>query len=343
VQDVALRSSNEQHVAHVLQQLEEVSALLPKLEVGLDVNVSFHAVDAFEATSELALFDLAAVRLVHGWVYDSQDKETARVLGTKSYNELVTMIASDDVAAVAADASDEEKSAALAQAMADKNIARTWLDETQSQLTVAGLSLMATHLQDEELAVLFRNNHFHLLYKHNKNLYTLHTDQGVIRAAPYLTWSYCSSVSGDDLDLDADFKIPHPLTIQQYANRAGAFPAAQAPPSAAVAGVPAPAAVMAASASAAANAPAAAAQPSAEQLAVLKQNQQTARELGLVWNEARQAFEKPTPQQQQQMHPSQQQRYAQLQQQQQQQQQQRYPPQAGNRPAVKEKDSCALQ
>jgi len=360
VQNVVLESRDEQSVAQSLQNLEEVSALLPKLEQGLDVNVHFHAVDAFEATRELALFDLAAVRLVHGWLVDPQDKDTARVLGNKSYNELVTFVASDDVPPAPDGASDEEKSAALVQQLADRNIARAWLDETQTQLTVAGLAQLQEHLRDEELAVLFRNNHFLCLYKHNHNLYVLYTDLGVLRAAPYLTWSYCSSISGDDLDLDHDFKIPHPLTIQQFANKpqaAAHYPQAIAPPSAAVTGTPAQiaaAAAMAGSAAASGGAAAPSPSPSAEQMSVLRQNQQTARELGLVWNEARQQFEQPQqpgqqPGQQPQRPPGpgqmganqqQQQRSAQMQQ-----QQQRHPPQPGNRNAVvkKEKDRCAVQ
>ena len=62
---------------------------LPTLAEGLDVNVKF-AGGLFEFTSDLAIFDLLDVRLVHGWRVDGEnDPETAEALGSRSYNECI--------------------------------------------------------------------------------------------------------------------------------------------------------------------------------------------------------------------------------------------------------------
>ena len=62
---------------------------LPTLAEGLDVNVKF-AGGLFEFTSDLAIFDLLDVRLVHGWRVDGEnDPEAAEALGSRSYNECI--------------------------------------------------------------------------------------------------------------------------------------------------------------------------------------------------------------------------------------------------------------
>eukprot|EP00775_Hariotina_reticulata_P007703 gene7703-7902_t len=46
--------------------------LVEKLTTGIDVNVKFHNVHAFEPTPEVAVFDLLGIPLVHGWLVDPQ-------------------------------------------------------------------------------------------------------------------------------------------------------------------------------------------------------------------------------------------------------------------------------
>ncbi|GBF89509.1 hypothetical protein Rsub_02081 [Raphidocelis subcapitata] len=77
------------HAAHAVAECFEV---LPKLTTGVDVNVKFHSIHAFEPTREVAVFDLLGVPLVHGWLYDPEDAQTAAVFGNRSYNELVEVL-----------------------------------------------------------------------------------------------------------------------------------------------------------------------------------------------------------------------------------------------------------
>ena len=69
--------------------LDDAIALLPGLSKGLDVNVRFAGSTLFEFTDCLGLFDLLDVQLVHGWLVDPEDHQTAQVLGQRTYNELV--------------------------------------------------------------------------------------------------------------------------------------------------------------------------------------------------------------------------------------------------------------
>ncbi|RLN26718.1 hypothetical protein BBJ28_00022857 [Nothophytophthora sp. Chile5] len=80
----------------------DVAQLLPSLLVGLDVNVRFHKwvcsclachrgkwARDFEYTVACASFDMLDIALVHGWLLDEQDDKTMKVVGNKSYNELI--------------------------------------------------------------------------------------------------------------------------------------------------------------------------------------------------------------------------------------------------------------
>merc|ERR1711907_215151 len=71
---------------------------LSHLSVGLDVNVRFKTPTDFEYTKECIVFDLLSIDLLHGWLIDPQDTETARVIGSKSYNELVIKLVESQTA-----------------------------------------------------------------------------------------------------------------------------------------------------------------------------------------------------------------------------------------------------
>ena len=59
--DEVLRANQQRNIADGM-------ALFPKLQRGLDVNVGFTRVDAFEYSEDQVIFDLLSVRLVHGWL-----------------------------------------------------------------------------------------------------------------------------------------------------------------------------------------------------------------------------------------------------------------------------------
>ncbi|XP_024391042.1 uncharacterized protein [Physcomitrium patens] len=70
------------------KNIDDAMPLLPRLRTGIDVNLRFRHIHDFEFTPECAIFDLFDISLVHGWLFDPQDKETSVVIGSDSYNTL---------------------------------------------------------------------------------------------------------------------------------------------------------------------------------------------------------------------------------------------------------------
>ncbi|KAK1947679.1 Ubiquitin carboxyl-terminal hydrolase MINDY-1 [Phytophthora citrophthora] len=83
--------SNASELQRLTQEktLKDVAEMLPSMLVGLDVNVRFHNITDFEYTVACAVFDMLDIVLVHGWLLDDQDDQTLKVVGNKSYNELI--------------------------------------------------------------------------------------------------------------------------------------------------------------------------------------------------------------------------------------------------------------
>eukprot|EP00551_Chaetoceros_affinis_P010476 CAMPEP_0203664732 /NCGR_PEP_ID=MMETSP0090-20130426/2085_1 /ASSEMBLY_ACC=CAM_ASM_001088 /TAXON_ID=426623 /ORGANISM="Chaetoceros affinis, Strain CCMP159" /LENGTH=504 /DNA_ID=CAMNT_0050528073 /DNA_START=78 /DNA_END=1593 /DNA_ORIENTATION=- len=74
--------------------INELLTLFPSLQHGMDVNPKFTlGPTGCEYTNGLGAFDIMGVDLVHGWLVDiEQEQEVAKVIGSKSYNELVEMV-----------------------------------------------------------------------------------------------------------------------------------------------------------------------------------------------------------------------------------------------------------
>lgn len=139
------------------QNINDAMQLFPKLQTGLDVNVQFNSVTSFEYTSEMIIFDLLGISLYHGWIVDRDDLETVTVIGSCSYNQLVDKIITN-------------KSSARSEEVSEALIAERFLESTASQLTYFGLSELVSNVREQELSILFRNNHFITLYKNQVGL-----------------------------------------------------------------------------------------------------------------------------------------------------------------------------
>ena len=83
---------------------------------------------------------------------------------------------------------------------------RDWLDDHSNQLSMFGLFQLHQQLPEKELAVFFRNNHFSTIFKENKSLYILVTDQGYL-AESQLVWEKLESVNNDNQFFTGDFKV----------------------------------------------------------------------------------------------------------------------------------------
>ncbi|XP_060587942.1 ubiquitin carboxyl-terminal hydrolase MINDY-1-like [Ruditapes philippinarum] len=184
------------------QNMGDAMAVMYKLQTGLDVNVKFTGVRDFEYTSECIIFDLLQISLYHGWLVDPQNSTEVEALGKCSYNQLVEKI-------IVQKTSDQPD--LVSQAL----VAEEFLENSASQLTYHGLCELCTQLKEDELAVLFRNNHFTTLYRHKGELFQLVTDQGFLQESN-VVWETLSNVEGDCHFVDSEFRTftkpePSPL------------------------------------------------------------------------------------------------------------------------------------
>uniref|UniRef100_A0A8R1U8T1 MINDY deubiquitinase domain-containing protein n=1 Tax=Pristionchus pacificus TaxID=54126 RepID=A0A8R1U8T1_PRIPA len=146
------RGDNETLDANVESALET----LRNSPHGLDVNVRFGKVDDFEFTAVHSIFDILDLNLFHGWI---ADEGTLSVIGNRAYNEVTASITED---------SNEAR------------LIKEWLELNQSQLTFEGLNMLRDRLCDGGVAIMFRNNHFTTITKHEDTIYILLTDMGFI-------------------------------------------------------------------------------------------------------------------------------------------------------------------
>lgn len=85
----AKHCTDDDRGANIRQSLEECIDILPRLNVGLDINCRFSGPRDFEFTKELAVFDLLDISLFHGWVISEQDRKAYPIVSPLTYNHLV--------------------------------------------------------------------------------------------------------------------------------------------------------------------------------------------------------------------------------------------------------------
>ena len=156
------------------QNMNDAMAVLPKLQTGLDVNVKFTGVKDFEYTPECIIFDLLRIPLYHGWLVDPQTPDVVNAIGNQvidfffynltidthffslsghaGYNQVVEKVIT-------------QKSSTNPDAVTEALVIENFLERSASQLTYHGLSELSTTMTDDEIGVLFRNNHFSTIYK----------------------------------------------------------------------------------------------------------------------------------------------------------------------------------
>ncbi|XP_068131623.1 ubiquitin carboxyl-terminal hydrolase MINDY-2 [Hyperolius riggenbachi] len=178
------------------QNMSDAMAILHKLQTGLDVNVKFTGVRVFEYTPECIVFDLLDIPLYHGWLVDPEIPEVVTAVGNCSYNQLVEKIISC-------------KQSDSSELVSEGYVAEQFLNGTATQLTYHGLSELTSTLQEGELCVFFRNNHFSTMTKYKGLLYLLVTDQGFL-TEENIVWESLHNVDGDGNFCDADFHLRPP-------------------------------------------------------------------------------------------------------------------------------------
>ncbi|KAI3377123.1 hypothetical protein L3Q82_000315 [Scortum barcoo] len=178
------------------QNMSDAMAVLHKLQTGLDVNVKFTGVRVFEYTPECIVFDLLDIPLYHGWLVDPQIHDIVKAVGNCSYNQLVEKI-------ISCKQSDNSELAG------EGIVAEQFLNSTATQLTYHGLCELTSTVQEGELCVFFRNNHFSTMIKYKGQLYLLVTDQGFLTEEK-VVWESLHNVDGDGNFCDSEFRLRPP-------------------------------------------------------------------------------------------------------------------------------------
>ncbi|XP_028331135.1 ubiquitin carboxyl-terminal hydrolase MINDY-2 isoform X2 [Gouania willdenowi] len=178
------------------QNMSDAMAVLHKLQTGLDVNVKFTGVRVFEYTPECIVFDLLDIPLYHGWLVDPQMHDIVKAVGNCSYNQLVEKI-------ISCKQSDNSELAG------EGIVAEQFLSSTATQLTYHGLCELTSTVQEGELCVFFRNNHFSTMIKYKGQLYHLVTDQGFLTEEK-VVWESLHNVDGDGNFCDSEFRLRPP-------------------------------------------------------------------------------------------------------------------------------------
>lgn len=192
--------------AHFENSVQTCIELFPEMNRGLDVNVTFQKCQGFEFTRQLQVFDIFGINLYHGWVVDPQDLNATTSIGTLGYNQLVEVVidSRSRLSDSALAGSTPSELTALAEAEQRGAAIDNWLSANPTQLTFHGLCELHATLQQNELGVFFRNNHFFVILKRKDELLTLVTDQGF--SGTSVAWETLQDVSNDSHFLTDEFR-----------------------------------------------------------------------------------------------------------------------------------------
>ncbi|VDL73331.1 unnamed protein product [Nippostrongylus brasiliensis] len=181
-------------IADVLLQMRPVN-MSSHVESNYNRNLD-DVINLLPDLGPLSLFDLLRVNLYHGWLPDPQFVEIQNAIGDLTYNQLVERICDDN--------------------SVNRLLLQEFLLENVTQLTYHGLVGLMEAMRDGELAVLFRNNHFHTIHKRKDLLFLLVSDSGYV-SEPSIVWESFNNVDGSSIFLASDFTVgsPRATTTQQ--------------------------------------------------------------------------------------------------------------------------------
>mmetsp|Transcript_95348 Transcript_95348/g.294062 ORF Transcript_95348/g.294062 Transcript_95348/m.294062 type:complete len:406 (+) Transcript_95348:55-1272(+) len=213
--------STSSRAVNVQESLSSCLEILPRLNVGLDVNCKFGGVSDFEYTQELSVFDLLDIVLYHGWIVSKQEEKAWGAFAHLSYNQVVERLialeeaqqrlaaASGEVGAVACEAGaaphGQGEDPETARTVEEGLLIKEFMDRTASQLSYDGLLALHETVRERQLAVFFRNSHFSTMLKYNGDLYLLCTD--IAFGTSHIVWERLDEVDGDTSYCDADFQV----------------------------------------------------------------------------------------------------------------------------------------
>ncbi|KAI8386757.1 uncharacterized protein CGFF_01980 [Nakaseomyces glabratus] len=178
------------------EELSVLLSLLPQLHTGLNINPRFDG--TFEDTKELSVFKLFDIDIIHGWI--SSDDKVQKYTYEESQQLLTQAVDIRDRETPGSGNPQDDN------ILAEANLIEQFLNDSSTQLTPNGLNNINTTMKEGNYAVLFRNDHFATITKHNGNTYALVTDLG-FRSCNNIVWEYMGSIDGsNDIFFDGIFE-----------------------------------------------------------------------------------------------------------------------------------------
>ncbi|KAH7348101.1 hypothetical protein BKA66DRAFT_477497 [Pyrenochaeta sp. MPI-SDFR-AT-0127] len=217
-----LMSGRRGDAAQALPDVGELYKFLLALHTGLNVNPMFvpdrdattgntsltNRAGAFENTQDMKLYRTFNIPLMHGWLPET---------GSEAYNAFDRIAKSYETSQYV-QFQEEELDAKLQtgesltadeqQMFTDIHAIKEFLNRWPTQLTDHGLKVMRDTLNDGQVAILFRNDHFSTLCKDPRTgrLVTLVTDQGY-STHDEIVWESLTDVNGQGSQLfSGDFR-----------------------------------------------------------------------------------------------------------------------------------------
>lgn len=182
--NVGIQNSNSASI-----DVSQLLQLLPQLHTGLNINPKFNG--SFEDGTELSLFRLYNIGIVHGWIVDPEvDPIAYQHVSKYSYEQAQNiLVQSYDITNNGLQVKESQS------ILEDALYIKSFLARSATQLTNYGLRHLKDILMENSYAILFRNDHFITIFKNNGELFTLVTDLGY-KNKQNIVWQSLKSVNG---------------------------------------------------------------------------------------------------------------------------------------------------
>ncbi|CAN6235034.1 unnamed protein product [Urochloa humidicola] len=162
------------------EEYDSTYAAVKQSITGLDIDILPSSIDGFMETAQYKIFKALDIKLYHCWVLDldlQEGKEIQAAVEDRSYDRL-------EVDRAAYRSVKEAHGSSSIESSARKDMDRKYdlidkfFADSIGQKTDYGLFSLKNNVNDKELFVFFKNNHFSVMYKHNGIFFSFVTDAG---------------------------------------------------------------------------------------------------------------------------------------------------------------------
>lgn len=134
--------------------------------------------------------------MVHGWVAENDEERQA--IDELTYNQAIDFI--------------------ISQPGPRADLINKFMNENPSQLTLRGLRMIESELNEMEVAVFFRNNHFSTIIKLLGKVYSLCTDVAFVDVDS-VVWECLENIDGNNVFCNSYFLPLEPVQNSLYGSQ----------------------------------------------------------------------------------------------------------------------------